>query len=95
MEGSHGSNSNGLAPRRRLRRLAPGLRRVRGRAEKGRRDPPESVYRANDDPRNLLVTHGFATTAEAEAFLGGADLRDAMQEAGVQGQSRIEIYQDM
>lgn len=55
----------------------------------------QSVYRAKDDPNNLLVTHGFATTAEAEAFLGGAELRDAMQQAGVQGQPRIEIYQDM
>ena len=55
----------------------------------------QSVYRAKDDPNNLLVTHGFATTADAEAFLGGAELRDAMQQAGVQGQPRIEIYQDM
>jgi quinol monooxygenase YgiN len=55
----------------------------------------QSVYRAKDDPNNLLVTHGFATTADAEAFLGGAELRDAMQQAGVEGQPRIEIYQDM
>jgi len=38
--------------------------------------------------------HGFATTADAEKFLGGAELRDAMQQAGVQGQPRVEIYQD-
>jgi hypothetical protein len=55
----------------------------------------QSVYRTKDDPNNLLVTHGFATTADAEAFLGGAELRDAMQQAGVQGHPRIEIYQDM
>ena len=54
----------------------------------------QSAYRAKDDPNSLLVTHGFATTAEAEAFLRGAELRDAMQRAGVQGQPRIEIYQD-
>ncbi len=34
-----------------------------------------SVYRAKDDPNNLLVTHGFATTADAETFLGGTELR--------------------
>ena len=39
--------------------------------------------------------HGFATTADAETFLGSTELRDAMQQAGVQGQPRIEIYQDM
>ena len=54
----------------------------------------QSVYRAKDDPNNLLVSHSFATTADAEAFLGGAELRDAMQQAGVQGKPRIEIYQD-
>jgi hypothetical protein len=55
----------------------------------------QSVYRANDDPNNLLVAHGFATTANAETFLAGTELRDAMQQADVQGQPRIEIYQDM
>jgi hypothetical protein len=29
--------------------------------------------------------HGFATTADAEKFLAGAKLRDAMRQAGVQG----------
>jgi hypothetical protein len=38
--------------------------------------------------------HGFATPADAEKFLAGAELRDAMQHAGVQGQPRVEIYQD-
>jgi hypothetical protein len=41
----------------------------------------QSVYRADDDPNNLLVIHGFATTAEAEKFLTGAELRDAMRQA--------------
>ena len=55
----------------------------------------QSVYRADDDPNNLLVIHGFATTAEAGKFLTGAELRDAMRQAGVQGQPQIEIYQDV
>ena len=54
----------------------------------------ESVHRAKDDPSNLLVVHGFATPADAEAFFASTELRDAMQQAGVQGQPRIEIYQD-
>ena len=54
----------------------------------------QSVYRSIDDPNNVLITHGFATTADAEKFLAGAELRNAMQRAGVQGQPRVEIYQD-
>lgn len=54
----------------------------------------ESVYRAIDDPGNLLVMHGFATSAEAVKFLASAEVRDTMQQAGVTGQPLIEIYQD-
>ena len=54
----------------------------------------QSVYRAAGDPNSVLIMHGFATTADAEKFLAGAELRDAMQRAGVQGQPRVEIYQD-
>ena len=54
----------------------------------------QSVYRSNDDPNNVLIMHGFATTSDAEKFLAGAELREAMQQAGVQGQPRVEIYQD-
>jgi hypothetical protein len=74
MEGSHGSN--GLAPRRRLRHVAPAYDEFATTQEKGG-VIRQSVYQAEDDPHNLLVTHGFATTAEAEAFLGGADVPDA------------------
>jgi quinol monooxygenase YgiN len=54
----------------------------------------ESVHRAKDDPNDLLVIHGFANVADAEEFLAGAELRDAMQKAGVEGQPQIEIYED-
>ena len=54
----------------------------------------QSVHRANDDPNNVLVIHGFATVGDAEAFLAGDELRDAMQQAGVEGQPRIEVYHD-
>ena len=43
---------------------------------------------------NVLIMHGFANMADAEKFLSGAELRDAMQQAGVRGQPRVEIYQD-
>jgi hypothetical protein len=55
----------------------------------------QSVYRSIDDPGNVLIMHGFASTADAEKFLAGAELRDAMQQAGVQGQPRVEIFQDV
>jgi hypothetical protein len=54
----------------------------------------QGLYRAADDPSNVLIMHGFGTTADAEKFLAGTELRDAMQQAGVQGQPRVEIYQD-
>jgi quinol monooxygenase YgiN len=54
----------------------------------------QSVYRSTDDPNNVLIMHGFASTADAEKFLAGAELRAAMQQAGVQGRPRVEIYQD-
>lgn len=54
----------------------------------------ESVHRASDDPSNVLVIHGFGTLAEAETFLNGSELRDTMQQAGVEGRPRVEIYQD-
>jgi hypothetical protein len=44
--------------------------------------------------RNVLIMHGFASAADAEKFLAGAELRDAMQRAGVQGQPRVEISAD-
>jgi hypothetical protein len=54
----------------------------------------QSVCWAVDDPNNVLVILGFASAGDARAFLGSAELHDAMQQAGVQGQPRIEIYQD-
>ncbi len=54
----------------------------------------ESVHRATDDPNNLLVIHHFATAADADAFFASSELRDAMHNAGVQGQPRVAIYED-
>ena len=54
----------------------------------------QSVYRLTDDPSTVLIMHGFATKADAEKFLASAELRDGMRQGGVQGQPRVEIYQD-
>jgi len=42
----------------------------------------------------VLLTHGFAIADQAHAFLASPGLRAAIDEAGVVGPSRIEIYQD-
>jgi hypothetical protein len=42
----------------------------------------------------VLITHSFATAADAEKFLASPELRDGMQQGGVQGKPRVEIYQD-
>ena len=49
----------------------------------------ESVYQAFDDPTDVTVTHEFATIEAAQAFAGSADLREAMQAAGLVGAPTI------
>jgi hypothetical protein len=55
---------------------------------------PQGVYRATDDPSNVLVIHSFATAAEAELFSDAMYIREVMRMAGVEGQPRIELYDD-
>lgn len=62
-----------------------------GQAGVGR---PVGVYRALDDPSNVLVVQTFESPADAELFLRAAYLREVMQVAGVEGQARIELYED-
>jgi quinol monooxygenase YgiN len=54
----------------------------------------ESVYRAKDDPNNVLVLHSYASMAAAEAFVATPELREAMQKAGVEGTPRIEFFEE-
>ena len=54
----------------------------------------ESVYRAKDDPNNVLVLHSFGTMAEADAFVASPELREAMQRGGVDGAPRIEFFEE-
>jgi quinol monooxygenase YgiN len=43
------------------------------------------------DKRDVFVLHRFPTVAQAQAFAGSAELREAMGRAGVAGPPRIEI----
>jgi quinol monooxygenase YgiN len=54
----------------------------------------ESVYQDKDDANEVVVLHRFANRATADAFLGGAELREAMQRAGVVGKPSIEVFED-
>lgn len=54
----------------------------------------ESVYRAKGDPNTVLVLHRFATIEAAEAFFANPLLHDALQQGGVEGQPRIEFYEE-
>ena len=52
----------------------------------------ESVHRLTGAPNTVLVLHYFATVAQAQAFLTNPDLKSAMQQGGVEGPPRFEIY---
>ena len=49
----------------------------------------EAVYQAADDPRDITVTHDFATVEAARAFAGDPELKEAMSTAGVVGAPTI------
>ena len=53
------------------------------------------VNRAVDDGNTVAVVCGFETVDEANAFLGDPNLKEAMGRAGVQGEPRIEIYEEV
>lgn len=51
-----------------------------------------SVHRLADAPNVVLVLRSFATVAQAQGFLTNREVQAAMQRAGVEGETRIEIY---
>jgi hypothetical protein len=54
----------------------------------------EAVYRAEDDPNEVLVMHQFGSSDEARSFIENPDLRQAMADAGVDaGSLRVEYYE--
>lgn len=53
------------------------------------------VNRAVDDPNMITVVAGFETVEAAQGFLNDPTLKEKMQEAGVTGEPRIEIYEEV
>lgn len=53
----------------------------------------DAVYRAQDDPNNITVTHDFASLEAAQAFVGSTELQTAMHDAGVVGAPTIWFTQ--
>lgn len=51
-----------------------------------------SVHQMDDAPNTVLVLRRFATVAQAQGFLTNRHVRAAMERAGIEGDSRIEIY---
>lgn len=49
----------------------------------------QSVYRAVDNPNDITVTHEFTSVEAAQAFAKSAELKSAMQNAGVVGAPTI------
>jgi hypothetical protein len=47
------------------------------------------VFRSLDDPNDVTVWHDFDPNDAAGAFAASAELRDAMQQAGVRGEPQI------
>lgn len=43
----------------------------------------QEVLRSQDDAHLVIVRHDFANRAAADAFFGGAELKQAMTQAGV------------
>ena len=53
------------------------------------------INRNVDDPNNITVVAGFETTEAARAFVDNPVLKEAMHRAGVTGQPRIEIFEEV
>lgn len=53
------------------------------------------VNRAIDDANMVAVVAGFPSVDAAQAFLGNPELKEKMMEAGVAGEPRIEIYEEV
>lgn len=53
-----------------------------------------TVYQSVDDPNEIIVQVEFPTADAARAFLTSEALRNAMQQAGVQGQPRTLVVDE-
>jgi hypothetical protein len=62
--------------------------------EQARIGKSRGVYRAINDPTNVLVIHSFETAADADLFSGAVYIREVMHMAGAEEEPRIELYED-
>ena len=53
-----------------------------------------TVYQSVDDPNEIVVQVEFPTADAAKAFSTSEGLRNAIQQAGVQGQPRIVVVNE-
>jgi hypothetical protein len=51
----------------------------------------QAVYQSVDNPNDVTVTHDFKTADKANAFASSAELKAAMEKAGVKGTPQIWI----
>ncbi len=51
----------------------------------------QGIYQAVDNPNDVTVYHEFGTIEQVQGFLAGADLKAAMERAGVQGPPTIWV----
>lgn len=51
-----------------------------------------SVHQLASAPNTVLVIRHFATVAQARGFLTSREMQAAMDQAGVKGEARVEIY---
>ena len=55
----------------------------------------EAVFRAEEEPDNVLVMHRFETLDEAHAYFDNPELLAAVREAGVdEATIRLELYEE-
>lgn len=49
----------------------------------------QAVYQSTDNPNDVTVTHTFHSLEKAKAFAASAELKSAMEKAGVKGPPQI------
>jgi ABC-type sugar transport system substrate-binding protein len=49
----------------------------------------QAVYQSLDDPNDITITHDFTSATKAKAFAVSAELKAAMEKAGVKGAPQI------
>ncbi len=52
------------------------------------------LFHSMDDPRELFVMMDWESVEEARRFLNSSELRERMQQAGVQGEPEIQYLED-